>query len=251
MDKKPHDGMNMSVSLRLRIAVLEDDPMEARLIQQTLEDAGHECSLFHLAGLLIESLEKERFDLVILDWHLPDMTGDQVVGWIRQTHGEAPVVMFLTSRALEENIVEGLMAGADDYMTKPIRQAELNARIHALSKRARKPDPAAPAPAGAASLLVCGVFELDLVIKRASVRGQPVELKPKEFAIAAMLFQNLGQIVSREKIVENVWGRELVTTSRTLDTHMSQVRTKLQLKRDNNVRLTTIYTIGYRLDVCT
>jgi DNA-binding response OmpR family regulator len=163
-----------------------------------------------------------------------------------------PVVMFLTSRALEENVVEGLMAGADDYMAKPIRKAELSARIHALSKRLRAPEatPDAGTENGNAhSRLVCGVFELDLARQTAAVRGEPVELKPKEFAIAAMLFQNAGQIVSREKIMENVWGRELVMTSRTLDTHMSQVRTKLQLKRDNNVRLTTIYTIGYRLDL--
>ena len=73
-------------------------------------------------------------------------------------------------------------------------------------------------------------------------------MKPKEFDIAALFFQNIGQLISRERIMEEVWGRELMMTSRTLDTHMSQVRTKLQLKLDNNVRLTTVYTIGYRLD---
>ena len=84
--------------------------------------------------------------------------------------------------------------------------------------------------------------------KTATIRGEPVELKPKEFDIAALFFQNIGQLISRERIMEEVWGRELMMTSRTLDTHMSQVRTKLQLKLDNNVRLTTVYTIGYRLD---
>jgi DNA-binding response OmpR family regulator len=157
--------------------------------------------------------------------------------------------MFLTNRLLEGHIVEGLMAGADDYMTKPIRQAELTARIHALSKRLRHVEADQPNQSAPGHVIEVGVFRLDTQLKRASIRGKTVELKPKEFDIAAMLFQNIGQLLTRERIMAEVWGRELVMTSRTLDTHMSQVRTKLQLKLDNGVRLTTIYTIGYRLDV--
>lgn len=227
----------------MRMAALEDDPMEAALIRQTVIGAGHECEIFSQGAALIDALQRQAFDLLILDWNLPDMTGDQVIAWIRRHLSPELVVMFLTSRALEEDVVAGLMAGADDYMTKPIRQAELAARVHALSKRIRQPKSAEPV------LIEQGVFKLDLMMKTASVRGQPVELKPKEFDIAAMLFRNIGQIVPRDKIMETVWGRELVMTSRTLDTHMSQVRTKLQLKLDNGVRLSTIYTIGYRLDV--
>lgn len=232
----------------MRIAALEDDPLEARLIRQTLEEAGHNCETFDSGRALIDAMEASRFDLFILDWHLPDVTGDQVISQIRSKLGDAPVIMFLTSRALEENVVEGLMAGADDYMTKPIRRAELTARVHALSRRVRPDGQDAPTAPGN-HVIAFGVFQFNLLEKSATVRGEPVELKPKEFGIAVMLFQNLGQIVTRESIMEAVWGRELVTTSRTLDTHMSMVRTKLQLKRDNNVRLTTIYTIGYRLDV--
>ena len=99
-----------------------------------------------------------------------------------------------------------------------------------------------------ATAVEVGIFHFDLLRKTATIRGEPVDLKPKEFDIAALFFQNIGQLISRERIMEEVWGRELMMTSRTLDTHMSQVRTKLQLKLDNNVRLTTVYTIGYRLD---
>jgi len=233
----------------MKIAVLEDNPMEAALIHQTMIGAGHQCEVFGAGAALIDTLARTSFDLLILDWHLPDVTGDQMIGWVRRNLPPTLVVMFLTSRALEENVVAGLMAGADDYMTKPIRQAELAARIHVLSRRVlQSAGGRADTPSTAASIEI-GVFKFDLLLKTATVRGKQVELKPKEFDIAVMLFQNAGQIVSREHIMETVWGRELLMTSRTIDTHMSQVRTKLQLNLDNGVRITTIYTIGYRLDV--
>ncbi|MNR78023.1 Sensory transduction protein regX3 [compost metagenome] len=233
----------------MKIASLEDDPIESQLIHQVITAAGHECTSFADGKSLIKALQNQRFDILVLDWHLPDMTGKDVIEWIRAHIGESIIVMFLTNRVLEENIVAGLMAGADDYMTKPIREAELSARIHALSKRIRyaaETDATVPAPQ--ATTIEAGIFHFDLLRKIATLRGEPVDLKPKEFDIAALFFQNIGQLVSRERIMEEVWGRELMMTSRTLDTHMSQVRTKLQLKLDNNVRLTTVYTIGYRLD---
>lgn len=234
----------------MKIASLEDDPIESKLIHQVVTAAGHECATFREGKDLLAALRHQVFDLLILDWHLPDMTGKDVIEWVRANVGEDIVVMFLTNRVLEENIVAGLMAGADDYMTKPIREAELSARIHALSKRIRPaPQTGTQAPAPASNMIEVGIFQFDLMRKTATIRGEPVELKPKEFDIAVLFFQNVGQLVSRERIMENVWGRELMMTSRTLDTHMSQVRTKLQLKLDNNVRLTTVYTIGYRLDV--
>lgn len=234
----------------MRIASLEDDPIESKLIHQVVTAAGHECATFREGKALIAALDRQAFDLLILDWHLPDMTGKDMIEWVRTNIGEDIVVLFLTNRVLEENIVAGLMAGADDYMTKPIREAELSARIHALSKRIRPAlQSGAHAPAAASTIIDVGIYQFDLLRKTATIRGAPVDLKPKEFDIAVLFFQNIGQLISRERIMEDVWGRELIMTSRTLDTHMSQVRTKLQLKLDNNVRLATIYTIGYRLDV--
>ncbi|HEY6772476.1 MAG TPA: response regulator transcription factor [Oxalicibacterium sp.] len=234
----------------MKIASLEDDSIESKLIYQIVTAAGHECASFREGKALLTAMRQQEFDLLILDWHLPDMTGKDVIEWVRANVGEHIIVMFLTNRVLEENIVAGLMAGADDYMTKPIREAELSARLHALSKRLRpvqKPGMQMPMPAS--TVIEVGIFHFDLLRKIATLRGEPVELKPKEFDIAVLFFQNIGQLISRERIMEDVWGRELMMTSRTLDTHMSQVRTKLQLKPDNNVRLTTVYTIGYRLDV--
>lgn len=233
----------------MKIASLEDDQIESILIHQIVTAAGHECTTFREGKALLAALRQQVFDLLILDWHLPDMTGKEVIEWVRANVGEDIIVMFLTNRVLEENIVAGLMAGADDYMTKPIREAELSARLHALSKRIRLAPKTTHMPAPASTTIEVGIFHFDLFRKIATVRGEPVDLKPKEFDIAVLFFQNIGQLISRERIMEEVWGRELMMTSRTLDTHMSQVRTKLQLKLDNNVRLTTVYTIGYRLDV--
>lgn len=234
----------------MKIASLEDDPIESKLIEQIVTAAGHECVSFSEGHALIAALRHQVFDMLILDWHLPDMTGKEVIEWVRGNVGENVVVMFLTNRVLEENIVTGLMAGADDYVTKPIREGELSARIHALSKRIRPVIAEATiATPPNSQIIEAGIFRFDLLRKTASIRGELIELKPKEFDIAALFFQNIGQLISRERLMGEVWGRELMMTSRTLDTHMSQVRTKLQLKLENNVRLTTVYTIGYRLDM--
>jgi DNA-binding response OmpR family regulator len=237
----------------MNIAALEDDPNEASLIQQILVNAGHACTGFSTGAALLDALRTQHFDLLVLDWNLPDMTGYDVVNWVRSNLPAHVLVLFLSNRALEENIVLGLMAGGDDYMLKPVRRAELLARVHALSRRltptAHPATPAAAMPTVESPTLEIGPYRFNRILKTAQLHGKPVELKPKEFDIAFILFQNTGGIVARDKLIEAVWGRELVMTSRTLDTHMSNVRGKLALKPENGVKLTTIYTLGYRLDL--
>jgi DNA-binding response OmpR family regulator len=244
----------------MNIAALEDDPNEANLIQQILVNAGHACTVFQTGAALLDALRMRHFDLLVLDWNLPDMTGYDVVNWVRSNLSAQVLVLFLSNRALEENIVLGLMSGGDDYMLKPVRRAELLARVHALSRRLPA-SPSATSNAGAAVVHVAAVpvvegptlevgpYRFNKILKSAQLHGKTVELKPKEFDIAFILFQNAGGIVARDKLIEMVWGRELVMTSRTLDTHMSNVRSKLALKPENSIKLTTIYTLGYRLDL--
>lgn len=238
----------------MNIAALEDDPNEASLIHQILTNAGHACTVFGTGQALLDALRTRHFDMLVLDWNLPDMTGYEVVNWVRSHLSAQVLVLFLSNRSLEENIVLGLMAGGDDYMLKPVRRAELLARVHALSRRLAPmpagsvPNPSALPPADNPTVEV-GPYRLNRILKTAQLNGKTVELKPKEFDIAFILFQNAGGIVARDKLIEAVWGRELVMTSRTLDTHMSNVRSKLALKPENGVKLTTIYTLGYRLDL--
>jgi DNA-binding response OmpR family regulator len=236
----------------MNIAALEDDPNEASLIRQILANAGHACTIFATGAALLDALRTRHFDLLVLDWNLPDMTGYDVVNWVRSNLSAHVLVLFLSNRALEENIVLGLMAGGDDYMLKPVRRAELLARVHALARRLAPPAPVtatSAAPAVDSPTLEIGPYRFNKILKSAQLHGKPVELKPKEFDIAFILFQNAGGIVARDKLIEAVWGRELVMTSRTLDTHMSNVRSKLALKPENGIKLTTIYTLGYRLDL--
>lgn len=234
----------------MKIAILEDDPDEAALVHHMLQGAGHACTLYGTGGALLAALRQQHFDLLVLDWTLPDMTGYEVINWVRANLSDQVLVLFLSNRALEENIVLGLMVGGDDYMVKPPRRAELLARVHALSRRlSTEPRAATDKVAGGArDILEVGDYRFNKIMKQAQLRGQVVELKPKEFDIAFILFRDIGGIVARDKLAEEVWGHDLVMTSRTLDIHMSNVRSKLALRPENQVKLTTIYTLGYRLD---
>ena len=229
----------------MNIAILEDDPLEAELVRSTLEQAGHDCQHFSSGADLLEALQRSSFDLLVLDWILPDMTGHQVLDWVRDHLGRRLLVLILSNRSLEEHVVLGLMAGGDDYMIKPARRAELLARVHVLSRRLSSQENAVEAPS---EIIEVGPYRLHKIKRVAHLAGTPVDLKPKEFNIACLLFSQLGVVVSRETLVEQVWGRDLVV-SRTLDTHMSQVRSKLALRPENGVKLSTIYTLGYRLDL--
>lgn len=228
----------------MKIAVLEDDAVEAQLIQRILTRAGHICTGFSTGASLLKNLKTDAYDLLLLDWALPDMTGYDVLNWVRTNLGPEIIVLFLSNHDLEENIVASLMAGGDDYLVKPARSAELLARIHSMSRRLS--GSATPVDNG---LLEVGPYRLNKILKTAEVRGVAIELKPKEFNIALLLLQNAGAIVSRETLMEEVWGRELITTSRTLDTHISQVRRKLMFGPENQVKLSTVYSLGYRLDL--
>jgi DNA-binding response OmpR family regulator len=235
----------------MKIATLDSNQLESSILQRIIVDAGHECIAFFSGLSLLDALHYQRFDLLILEWHFPDMEARDVIKAIRSGASKNMMVMFLTNRMQESDVVRGLKAGANDYLVKPVRTSELLLRIHALSKIATQ---AAFVQMKAAwrmpELLGLGFYRFDLMQGLAFVRGDLIDLQPKEFDIAVLLFSHFGQVLTRERIMNEIWGRTLIMSSRTLDTHMSRVRTKLQLNSVNNVRLVTVYTIGYRLDVC-
>lgn len=228
----------------MHIAALEDDFDEANLINHILTEAGHTCEVFNTGTSLLAALPASRFDLLILDWRLPDMTGFDVLNKVRNELGLEVLVLFLSNQDLQEQIVAALMTGGDDYMLKPVRNAELLARIHALGRRLH------PREADASEQVMrVGPYLVNKLMSTVELHGKTIELKPKEFGIASALLGNVGAIVSRQMLMERVWGRELLMTSRTLDTHISQVRRKLMIKPENGVKLSAIYTLGYRLDL--
>jgi DNA-binding response OmpR family regulator len=223
----------------MRIAILEDDPSQADLVRVWLAGAGHACHVFHRGREFQRVMTRDSFDLLVLDWELPDVNGDAVLTWVRANVRDNVPVLFATARDSEQDIVKALKAGADDYLVKPLRKHELLARVEALGRR--------PQPRASESIKV-GEFEIDLDRRTVLRAGSPVELTQKDFDLAVFLFRNVGNLVSRGHILESVWGRSPDLNTRTVDTHVSRLRQKLGLVPENGWRLTAVYQHGYRLE---
>ena len=190
---------------------------------------------------MLNQLRRESYDMLVIDWQVPDLDGAAVLHWAREKLAPNLPVLFMTSRSGEDDIVAGLAAGADDYMIKPIRRGELVARVQALLRRAYPNQ-------NAVEQLQFGNYVFEVRTARLTVNGVPVELTQKEFDLALLFFRNLGRPLSRAYILEAVWARDIEIPSRTMDTHVSRVRTKLQLRPDNGFRLAPVYSYGYRLE---
>jgi len=228
-------------ALTLKIGLLEDDKHVSELMKLWVEAAGHQCKTYGDGESFISALGDAEFDLVILDWVLPGISGDAVLKWIRDNMGWDLPVIFVTQKDSEENIVEALKSGADDYMTKPVNEGELTARIMALGRRLKSRN-------ANANKLSHDPFELDLLSHTLRREGDILNLTQKEFDLAAYLFKHLGQIVSRAEVLKNVWGSNPELNTRTVDIHISRLRKKLELNGDSGWRLTGIYNHGYRLE---
>lgn len=226
----------------MRIALLEDDPSQADLVRIWLVGADHSVHVYSRSRDMIRELPRESFDLFILDWEVPDMPGIDVLAWIRRSLNDPIPVLFTTAREAEEDIVAALSAGADDYIVKPLRKQELLARVEALGRRGR------PKARGQEKLEV-GDIVIDVSRREVTRRGTPVELTQKDFDLAVFLFRKLGQLVSRGHILETVWGRSADLNTRTVDTHVSRLRSKLGLTPEHGWRLSAIYQHGYRLEL--
>lgn len=224
----------------MRIALLEDDTLLAKVMRNWLVSAGHDCQIYGKGQALIRTLGRETFDLIILDWMLPDISGIEVLRWIRRHINWRIPVLFVTARDSEADIVQALNDGADDYMTKPVKQMETLARINALGRRALPPTEQ--------GVVEFGKYQFDLNTYTAYLNGEPVELTRKEFELAVFLFRSEGRILSRGHILESVWGQNPDLNTRTVDTHVSRLRQKLELRPEHGWQLKAIYQHGYRLE---
>ena len=224
----------------MRIAYLEDDSDQAALISRWLQAAGHSCHHFSRGRELQRALARESFDLFLLDWHLPDIDGVEVLKSIRSRSARVPVI-FTTLRDKDDDVARVLQAGADDYIAKPVRQAELLARIEAVSRRTRQ-------AVATAELPETKPFTVNRDARTVQRSGQRIELTDKEYALAEFLFLNAGKIVSRQHLLEAVWGLHAKAQTRTVDTHMSRLRSKLGLSGEHGWRLRAVHQFGYRLE---
>ena len=224
----------------MRIAILEDDPDQLALLQRWLVQDGHDVHGYKTGREAMMRATRESFDLFLLDWQVPDVSGTEVLQWVRNNVSQSVPILFVTVRDSEQDIVFALEHGADDYMVKPVRRQELLARVHALLRRAY--------PSEEEKLLSFPPFEIDL--ERGEVRkaGTKLDLTPKEFDLTVMLFRNIGRLMSRGHLQERVWGRTSNIATRTVDTHVSQVRKKLDLRPETGFRVVPVYNYGYRLE---
>lgn len=230
----------------MRFAILEDSRSQALLLKTMVEELGHEGTVFASALEFRRGLEAQQFDLLLMDWILPDGSGDELLGWVRERFGWSIPVIFVTARVAEGDVAAMLRLGADDYVCKPIRYVELSARIEALIRRRALSGHGVREPVS----LAVGNLTLDPAARSALVDGRTVALTGKEFDLALLLLRNLGTLFNRQTLLEKVWEVDAEIDTRTVDTHVSRLRRKLGLEPVNGWLLTTVYGHGYRLERC-
>ena len=225
----------------MRIALLEDDPDQAKLMEVWLSDAGYHTYTYLTGAQMVGALSKESFDVIMLDWEVPDMSGFEVLQWIRENLDWNCPVIFITKRVQEEDVVKALEAGADDYMQKPVKRAEMLARISAVHRRNNP-------PGEDETIIEIDPYVIDLNKRVISVNGDDIELTQREYELALFILRNAGRILSRGYLLERVWGKNPDINTRTVDTHVSRLRKKLAFSKENGWKLTSVYQHGYRLE---
>jgi DNA-binding response OmpR family regulator len=236
----------------MRIAVLDDDPTQLGYLVHALKrglDTGEEsitCVPFDKGETLRKSLRQETFDLLVLDWNVPDLDGVELLHWLRSFQKSDVPVIMLSSRSAERDVAGALGIGADDYVVKPFRTMELCARIRRLLTRQ-------PSLTAAAEQERFGAWRFDqpnLCVHFKAPDGTltRIPLTDREFRLALALFRHLGHAVSRAYLLEKlgVHGEEM--PSRALDSHIYRLRSKLGLHSASGLRLQTVYGRGYRLE---
>lgn len=226
----------------MRIVILEDDHDQADLLVAWLEEANHQCDVYHDGNAFIRAYKQDSYDLVLLDWMVPKLTGIEVLMHLRAHVDSVVPVVFITQRDSEEDIVQALEAGADDYMTKPVRHNETMARVNAIARRMGFGDE------NTSDNYSFPPFKIDTRLRNVTLNGDAIEMTQKEYELTLFMFKNLGRVISRGHLLEMVWGTSSKLNTRTVDTHVSRLRAKLKLDDQEFWQLTSVYRHGYRLE---
>jgi two-component system alkaline phosphatase synthesis response regulator PhoP len=220
-----------------RILIVEDEPDLLRGLELNIRAEGYTVLTARRGDEGLEHALRERPDLVLLDVMLPGLNGFDVCRELRRKAFDAPIII-LTAKAEEVDRVVGLEIGADDYVTKPFGIRELLARIRVRLRRR--------GPAGPESLLRFGDVEVDFDKHEATRRGLRVDLTGKELDVLRLLAQNKGRIVTRDRLLEEVWGYEHYPTTRTVDNHILRLRQKLEPDPSDPRHILSVYGEGYK-----
>jgi len=222
-----------------RILLVEDEEALAESIRYSLEREGYAVTVAEDGRKAIERFRTSDPELVILDLMLPELSGLDVVRSIRQ-ESTVPIII-VTAKDSEADKVTGLELGADDYVTKPFSVRELVSRVRAHLRRARM-----SAPLAVEEVLVGGPVEMDVGRHEVRVNGDTVTLPPKEFQLLELLLRRQGRLLTRDFLIEEVWGRDYVGDTKTLDVHVKRLRQKVEVDPHEPQHLLTVRGLGYK-----
>jgi DNA-binding response OmpR family regulator len=225
----------------MRLAVVEHDRALCARVAGTIRSAGHDCTEFYSGDALQRSLRRESYDLVVIDECLADMPSADLIHWMRGSAPSSPSVIMLTRQECRGNH-SSAHNPADDCVQTPDKVDSINEHVDAvLRKRFAQVDAAGGSE-------VYGAHAFDPIARSVTINGAVIPATAKEFALALLFFRNLGRPLSRAHLMGAVWGRLLDQGSRTLDAHVSQIRSHLGLVPENSLRLGAIYGFGYKLE---
>ena len=230
-------GENTPELTSAQVLVVEDETEIRELISLLLLRQGHRVQQCGSAIEALETLKKAQFDLMVLDWMLPQMSGIELLRTM--TRDTKMPILMVTAKAEPENIVQGLEAGADDYITKPFEPAIFAARVKALLRRA-----STAAPDLTSDTIELGDLSLNTTTYEVRLKNEAVHLTPSEFKILATMATSLGKVLTRDHLIEVVQGEGISVTGRTIDTHVFGLRKKMGSAAD---WIETIRGVGYRV----
>jgi DNA-binding response OmpR family regulator len=223
---------------RRTILVVEDEPAMVRLLSDNLAWEGYEVLIAGDGEAAVQAAARDKPDLILLDIMLPKLDGLAACRLLRERGVHTPIIM-LTARNLEQDLITGLKIGADDYMTKPFSVAELLARIEATLRRAGL---------SRADRYSFGNVQVDFASFTASKNGVPLELSPREFDILRYLIEHKGRVVSRGEMLSSVWGYAGISPTRTIDSHIANLRQKIEDSPSEPVYILTVHRVGYKFN---
>jgi DNA-binding response OmpR family regulator len=222
-----------------RVLVVEDDEAMAVALRDGFTYEGYDVTVARDGEEGLRCARENPPELMILDVMLPKMTGLEVCKLLRGEGSQLPIIM-LTARGQEIDKVLGLKLGADDYVTKPFSFMELMARVEAVLRRSQ------PGGLGQRTAYEFGDMIVDIDRHDATKGGEPVELTPREFRLLGYLLEHRGEVVSREELLDAVWGYDTIPFTRTVDTHIAKLRKKIEEDASDPQHIITVHRLGYK-----
>ena len=223
-----------------RILIVEDDALQSELVRRYLEREGHDVTVLADGAEALAEVRRSAPDLLVLDVMLPGADGLTVCRTLREEHFELPILL-LTARSTENDLLLGLELGADDYLAKPYSPRELVARVRALLRRARRTAPAS-------TIIAVGDLEIDPDRHRATLSDRLLDLTRAEFDLLEEFALHPGIVLSRARLLDRLHGTTRWIGDRTIDTHVKNLRSKIEVDPQNPTRLVTVYGVGYTLN---